>query len=383
MTIRVGMFPSPFADDEWSRQGNEILHFIAEALEQEDCDIIALSQDDLRYPDHLTKQSIDVIHLHWPFLIYNFEEDRARAHQAGIWGKRYIPGLLHKWLDWKISRTSLKTVSNWAAHMRKSQIPLVWQIHDIISHHTQPNSPVFPADQMLYRAVYEYAGGIVLHEQSCADPVFARYGIRNHYTIGRLGDLSTTYGPQRDQKSAKESLRLTHTGKTFSYIGVARPNRNPRNACKAFLSVAGQQDRLLVAGLGIDAYTRDISDQRIMLYPGFQEPKRIRDLFCASDFVVNDGEQYMTSGVIRTAMSYGVPVITRPYGAAINMAQNAAIFIPESAEGLSRAFREAMHINSDTLNSMRATAAMRHKERTWKKFAESVTKLYREICGID
>jgi glycosyltransferase involved in cell wall biosynthesis len=169
------------------------------------------------------------------------------------------------------------------------------------------------------------------------------------------------------------------SGKVFAYLGTVRPNRNPHASIVSFMKVAGSADRLVLAGMGLRAFLPESNaDPRIITFDRFLLPDDYRDLICAADFVINDGERYLTSAVIRTALSYGVPVIAHPYGATLDMAQGAALFI--GAEGVEGALREAMNMDRDRYELLCGEAHKRNDERSWEESGRKLDDYFRHVA---
>ena len=190
-----------------------------------------------------------------------------------------------------------------------------------------------------------------------------------------LGDYADFHGEKIGKKEARENLGLKDCNNIISYIGTVRKNRNPSETVDSFLKIADRNDVLIVAGLGTGKYVKN-KRENIIIYDGLIPNKQFRDIFCASDFIINDGRKYMTSAIVRTAMSYGVPVIVRHYGASIDMAKDASIIIEENDDGLTKAIQQAITINSEEYDKMRREAESRNAERIWGQYGKAFNELY-------
>jgi glycosyltransferase involved in cell wall biosynthesis len=131
----------------------------------------------------------------------------------------------------------------------------------------------------------------------------------------------------------------------------------------------------------MDQYADQSRDPRIVTYTGLLSNEKIRDVICASDFIVNDAQKYMTSAIIRTALSYHTPVIVNPYGAAEDMARGAAIFIQEDDDPVDDAIREALTMDTEEYMSLVRSAKERNAERTWDQTGNNLVRFYEKISS--
>ena len=135
---------------------------------------------------------------------------------------------------------------------------------------------------------------------------------------------------------------------------------------------------MLLAGGGMKGFAAPGDGSRLVEY-GFVAPSLLRDIFCAADFVINDAERYLTSAVIRTAMSYSRPVLVRPFGSAIDMARGASIHIGDGQLAVRHAFAEASSASLERREALAAEAALRNAERSWRDAGNACVRLYLEL----
>ena len=357
------MCPDPFLVTEWSRTANPVLHWQADAIHAAGAEIIGLQPHQARNPEIWSKLNLDVIHLHWPAGIFNFRVRREPLQKV-------IPhGFVQRWMLYRLDA--------WEKAVRKIGIPIVWEIHDTLSHHAYGYN--YTADFALHARFYSLANGVLLHGESCYQPVKDLFGAEKNYEISPLGSYQALYGPPISRNAALEALGLTSSGKVLSFLGTARPMRNAKASVSAFMKVAGPRDLLLVAGGGVEQYLPDSLDNRVKVYPGVIPPDLFLQLLCASDFTINDGAHYLTSAIIRVAMSYACPIIARPFGSALDMARDAAIWIPDTAEGLTSAIHTALQMSEETRLSLCSGAARNEQLLSWQANGEACLRIYQRV----
>jgi len=119
-----------------------------------------------------------------------------------------------------------------------------------------------------------------------------------------------------------------------------------------------------------------IKSDKIIIFDELLPNELLRNIFCASDYVINDAYEYMTSAVVRTAISYRVPVIVRKYGASIDMAKDAMIFIEDKIDGLENAIKYALNLDDVHYNMLVKAAESRNEERPWSQYGKTFDDLY-------
>lgn len=368
MLGRVGMFPDPYDGSDWHRQGNPILAFLAESITETGWEVIPIQLREIRNPQQLRLLKVDVLHLHWPASI--FPE-----------GNHTIRRFLHLLPRKLLARLRVSRIDAWTELTENSGTPIVWQIHDLISHHLVGMGALSLADELLHKRVYQLSEAIIIHELSCGQAVWELHGSQKPFAVAPLGDYSRVYGPRLGKEEARSNLDISGRGRILSYIGTVRRNRNPADVVGAFLKVRGPGDLLIIAGGGVARAIGTDVDPHVLVYNGFVPREVIRDIFCASDYVINHARKYLTSAVIRTAMSYAVPVIAYPYGSALDMCRDAAVFVGQQDHALEDAITAALGMDDNRYRAMVQAAIRRNSERKWKRAGAACAKLYEQVVS--
>lgn len=360
MIFQIGMFPGVNADSP----DHPLLTLITQSIAAQGWTVAPVTAAQIIAPSSLTAANIALLHLHWPSSFFYFT-------RRGL--DRLFP------INHLLARGTMARIDRWAEQMRSVPLPLIWEVHDLVSHHWLDKGPFAAVDEHLHRTVYELSSAIIVHEASCLPPVFAFYGSTKPYAVARLGDYAAIHGAPRDKAAARAQLGIEPASRVLAYVGTARRNRNPRAAIAAFRAVAGPADRLIVAGRVVGKFSGGSRDNRMMIFDGPQPNDRLRDIFCAADFIINDAQRYLTSAVLRTAMSYGVPVIAYPYGSALDMVAGAAIFIEDRSDGLQEAMQRALTIATADYQIMVQHARMNNQVRRWSDFGVACAGLYEQV----
>ncbi len=376
MTKRVFIYPNPSAQDYWSQNCNPQVRVQSEALEECGWEVFGLELKDLAKPQNLSILQKDVLLIHWTENItQHFIKPTTR-----IFRPFYINGKcvnLNELIPASITfPIILHFVNQWLEQVKKTRSSVFFQVHELWSHGYSVNSLSRRIDDYLKRAIYSLAEAVLTQERSSIQEIFNYYNLKKPLAVTPLGDYSQFHGERCSQNEAKKALYLQNRGKILSYIGTARRNRNPSKAIESFLRVGGPDDLLIIAGQWTGRFSYDIPDPRIKVFSGLIPSLQLRDIFCVSDFVINDAKNYLTSGIVRTAMGFQIPVIAYHYGATIDMAKGAAIFIEDGENALDNALNNALHIDIDTYKRMKQAAKERNAERVWSQYGVEFTKMY-------
>jgi beta-1,4-mannosyltransferase len=361
---KIGMCPDPFQETDWAKNANPHLVWQGNAIESVIGEkIIPLSRKQAQTPALWKELGLDIVHLHWPGAIFNFYVRRWQIQKV-------LPQrLVLAWAKYQLSK--------WEEAVKQAGIPIVWQVHDILSHHAVEYN--YPADVMLHRTIFRCSDGLVFQGEGSAQPVFSFYHEEKPYAVGPLGSYRALYGEPLSKEEAKSRLGLQHVGKIFAYLGTARPKRNAAATVKAFAQIASDEDVLLIAGNSHQLYLPDTLDARIRLFDGVVPKEKFLEFVCASDFVINDGPKYLTSAIIRAVVSYHRPVIAYPYGNALDYADRCAIWIDDEKGGLQAAMKEASEMDAAVWQKLSNAAAINEEKLTWEQNGKACAALYEQL----
>ena len=358
----VGIYPSPFLSDAWNATGNPNIRLWAEAVQRQGFGVEGVDVEELLNPERLARRGLDLVHMNWPEAFFH-----------ALWAD--IPPLRRRLAP---MRPMARRVEAWIRRLDACALPLVLQIHELGSHNFVPGSVRARLDQVMRRRLWDICAAVATQEESGAALLQDHFGSAKPVAATPLGDYAQVHGPAIDRRQARRRLGLDATGRVLGAVGTYRPRRNPDRVLKTFQRLAGPEDRLVIAGQGMELYHR-IRDKRIRVLAGFLAPETMRDIYCALDVAINDCSDYFTSGVVRAALSYGLPVAAQPFGNTIDMARGAMVPIDQDDRGLETALSRCLTMSSGELEAMRGQARHRNEERTWDKAGEAFARLYKTI----
>jgi glycosyltransferase involved in cell wall biosynthesis len=387
---RIGLCPYPKRDN-WHKYGNPHLHRIVEGLEKRGLGVIGVRADELRSPDACAKdKGLSAFYLHWATSCYDLDSYKHVGVPAGVDRVlRRIPGLRKMYRALQepyttavdrvfgnaVARSGTRRIRAWCNDLHRCTVPVVWHQHDLRSHNLKGSTTFLSKlDHELHQRLYQACDAIVAHEQSSLDTVWQHYGARKRYVVAPLGPMIEL--PPVPRHEARRRLEVPSRATLFLYAGTSRQNRNPATAARAISRVRGSHGDvlLIIAGKNALNYLEAWDVDAVRVLEGFRTQDEMRDLFCAADFLVQDARDYLTSAVIRSALSYGLPVVARNEGSTKDMAAGALVEIGET--GLEDAIERCLQLAPEELQSLRRQALARHKERTWQRSTNAIADLF-------
>lgn len=279
--LKVVMYPAVGVKDE-----NRYLDVLVNALRDAGVEVNG-------WRKHLSFQTGDVFHVHWPEII------------PGIQSRRYH-GLRGKWIAWQFFLTIQR--------VKKSGGRVVWTAHDL-----QPHWDDLRNDLFFKRFMAHFVGqvDIVLSlTEAGIDNIRRKIPALEKATffVAHHPHYRSVLGSGSYDMAERARLGIKPEQKVFAFIGSLRANKRPELVASSFRDLPSRDNFLLVAGAASDdmaqtmhSLTAGLPNVRLDLRR-IPEEEIIR-LYGAADVLVFPGTDYFNSGTIYTALSLNLPVI--------------------------------------------------------------------------
>jgi glycosyltransferase involved in cell wall biosynthesis len=339
----------------------------ADAIASEGYEIIGLSLDELIDCRRLLDRDIKILHLHWP------ESILSRFLGLAFYDRKKLL------LDYLLIKWRLHV---WLRKVERLGIPVVVQIHELVSHQYHGNTLLKRLDSYFRRKIYNLSRAALTQEYSSLPCIEAFYG-KKPFGVTFLGDYKEFHGPPVARSAARAFLKIPLEPKLFVYLGTARPNRNPKRIIELFNRLDQENAILVVAGMHDESYRSLGTSAKIRFLTGMLDNDAIRNILSAADFLVNDADEYLTSAVLRCSMSYGVPAIAYRYGASIDMVAGAVIDIDRTPGGLDRSIATALQMEEAAWAWLHEQALQRDRERAWQQCGPECHRIYTAILSLE
>ncbi|MBI5422652.1 MAG: FkbM family methyltransferase [Opitutae bacterium] len=323
------------------------------------CTVSGLTTSALLQPEQV---ELDLVHINWTELLarelyFGTRWLRLTARAAGVIGEPADAVLR------AAVRRRLRPL------FRRHKV--VYEVHDLTSNWLQP-AGAHRLDRAVKAVILSEAHGWIVHEDSCLGEIACPPPAA--LATCRLGGFDLFHGTAISREAARASLGLPTSGRVFVYAGYSSPRRNPRELVAAFARLPAGHHLLIASSNARDFLPAELP-ANVRLFTGFLEDEFLRTLFSAADWTVMPGRHYLTSAVVRTAISYHSPVICAPFGSQIDMARDAALWLDDDSASLSSRLSTAATMPDAELARFREAAGRRQAERTWEKFVAAYLSL--------
>lgn len=291
--IAVGYSDQPIRVLAWpaysNKDGNPYNSLLYTAIEQVD-EHVSVTEFRLR---RALKTRYDILHLHWPELIFNSPRLGYALLVSLLW-LILIPLL-------KIRGTKLV----WTAHNSKE--------HDVYR-------PVL--SKLMWLWFVRRVDGLIVLSESSKESVLELYP-----RLAQVPIVHTPHGHYRDiyphtmtREQARRRLGFTDQNVVVGFVGAIRQYKNVPQLIKTFRDVSDSDWHLLVAGKVSDSELEHeirkgaSSNDHIDLQLTFIPNSELQIYFVASDLMVFPYQNILNSGSVLLSLSFNCPVLVPDIG---------------------------------------------------------------------
>lgn len=231
----------------------------------------------------------DLLHLHWPSAYLR------SPHPA--WRAAYC----------------VRTLADLSL-VRRAGIPVVWTVHNLVSHDT----PTPRLERWFSARLAALADRLIVHSEAARTQVIGTLGAAEaKITVIPHGSFRRVYGEPPARAEARAALGINGKGPLALFFGMIRPYKGVPNLLHAWSDLKDRRGdaKLLVVGMAQEPnYAAEIErlaaqTDNVRLDLRFVEDAEVSVLMAAADLLVLPFEQSLTSGTVRLAEDYGVPVV--------------------------------------------------------------------------
>lgn len=263
----------------------------------------------------------DVLHLHWPNMYLRSEQPVIRTAYC------------------------IRILAD-VALVRSRGIPVVWTLHNLVTHDTAT-----PGLELWFgRRLAAQVDHIIAHSDGAKREAVAQFKISpDKITVVPHGRYGTVYGAPVDRVTARARLGMPAASPMALFFGTVRPYKGVLQLLEAWPRVSAERgDAVLrIAGYAADpdyqkAVERCAEGQpSVVLTLNYVPDKDVATLLSAADILVLPYKDSLTSGTLALATTYDVPVVTPKYEGTAGMTRG--VFARSTApEDLSDAMSEAL-----------------------------------------
>lgn len=317
----------------------------------------------------LREQGIDAFGAQ--FLAYG-----ATRLRAGDWLHLHWPGETHRHRRRWRYRLSANTIRAELNALKRRGVRIAWTAHNLVPH----DDPHPDLGEQARRDMLGVADHVFVHFPSARSELARSLGYAGPTTVVPHPHYLDAYPPPPTQTSAREALGLPEKGFVALAFGRIRPYKRIEAAVQAFRDVAGDDDRLVVAGVTEDDVSGDLAaaadDSRVVVYAKRIPDADVPTFFGAADVTVIAHRRFFTSGSAMLSLSMGCPILGPPIHHLADLAgENRLVPMPDGPDGIAIGLSRAREV-APTVDraAVRAWAA---QQGSWRDAAATIAEVMR------
>ncbi|GAB4114378.1 MAG: glycosyltransferase [Candidatus Caldatribacteriota bacterium] len=302
----------------------------------------------------------DILHLHWhhPFLLGS-----------------------------NMTKTIIKSVSFIAELLllKLLGVKIVWTVHNITNYEEKFRSMELFFSKILSRLCNK----IIVHSPAAKKKVIEVYGVNRYFSIVVIphGNYINSYKNVVNKSEARNQLKMGVENLIYLYFGQIRPYKGIPKLVEAFKELNCPQAKLLIAGkplnnkIAQDILKRCGENENIDTFFEFIPDDEIQTYMNAADVVVLPYRDFLTSGAVILAMSFGRPIIGPAIGSMLDVLDDkgSIIYNPLEKDGLLKAMKKALGADLKRMGNHNFELA---KQFQWDDIAKRTYDLYRNCLNL-
>ncbi|MEL7354082.1 MAG: glycosyltransferase [Cyanobacteria bacterium J06560_5] len=305
-------------------------------------------------------QQADILHLHWLQHFFLRENSRLRAL-----------------LKLVLFLTQL-------AVLRLKGIKIVWTVHNLVNHQERH----IILDKIGTFAVSRLAHRLIVHSQTAETEIREALGVKKPIDVTPHASYIDVYENTLSPASAREILQISESTLVFLFLGYIHPYKGTIALAEAFKQLQPSNCSLLIVGKPkdsrLDSQLHQIAQhQKNIIYtPGFVPDEKIQLYMNAADIVALPYREFLTSGAVSLAMSFGKACLAPNIGSIGELLNDKGAFLydPSEEEGLTQAITAASKAH-EQLKAMGEHNLQTARTKTWQAMAEKTFSIYQEAIA--
>jgi hypothetical protein len=205
---------------------------------------------------------------------------------------------------------------------------------------------------------------LIFAEKSAQNEIKKTYNLNREFHVSCLGSYKEYYGELCSKDLSRKKYGIPSNTTVILSIGTNRKNRNNKliikyidNNFNDLYFLAGGTNHINYRSNNVFSINGYLSDTEFLSF-----------LSCA-DYIVHSGFNYLTSSIVRVALSYNIPVIAESYGSTIDMCGSTLQVLPSNEFYLDAFFKNLPRRSSLEYKNLVKNIHSLNDSRSWSKAA--------------
>lgn len=270
--------------------------------------------------------------------------------------------------------------------IRLTGTKIIWTVHNIKNH----NNKHLGLDRLGTILVSKLANGLIVHSHTAKVEIIKVFHLREETKIFVIphGNYIDVYENNISQKEARERLNIPKSSLVLLFFGLIRPYKGVLELSRAFKQLHFEDICLLIAGKPCNdelagQLMKEVKDNdKIRFIPGLVPNEELQIYMNAADTVALPYKEFLTSGAVILAMSFGKACIAprKGYTSEVLDDDGAFLYDPDCKEGLLEALNSVVQKRND-LPQMGEHNYQLASEWNWKYVAEQTLNVYQNYIN--
>ena len=337
---------------------------LARGLEEEPVEVVPVAADGI-FPllqAWLRHGRPDIVHIHWAHRFIDVDRRGMRLFSIAL---------------------AIRTICE-IMFLRLCGIPVVWTVHNVLSHEQR-----VPRIELLYRrGLARAVNRLIVHCNHARTIIVDRYRLQrdDRITVIPHGSFRSCYPDPMSRCEARSRLDLDDEETVLLFFGLIRPYKQVPALIDRFGAISDPDGRLVVVGnpwddeLRNDVNAAAAKSTQVQTVLEFVPDDQVPMYLSAADAIVLPFDDILTSGSAILGVSFGRAVIAPARGCLPELLgeHGGILFDPASPDGLGEALSTALH-DRDRLHTMGDRNRQFSKRMTWHDIGKQTTALYENL----
>ena len=270
---------------------------------------------------------------------------------------------------------------------RFMNIKIIWTVHNLKNHKNNH----LELDKLGSILVSRLAHGLIVHSDTAKNEIIKAFQLKTDKKIFVVphGNYIDVYENNISQVEARKRLNISESSLVLLFFGLIHPYKGVLELTKAMKQLNCQNICLLIAGKPCNEVIAEQLAQEakgntiIKFIPGLVPDEQVQVYMNACDAVVLPYKEFLTSGAVILAMSFGKACIAPRKGCINEILDDAGSFLysPDIEDGLLQALNDAVQ-KKDDLSKMGKHNHKLASQWNWNYVAKKTLNVYDEIINF-